>query len=355
MRRLLSACVGAAALLALAGAALAEDAPDARPPASAEARWYLQYALDIMQQHSINRSRIDWPRFRASVMERARGAVTTADTHATLRAALSELGDGHSFLMTARPPAERSFAGLRERNPWFMREPRTDLIDGRFGYVAVPGFFRGTHAQQQEFAGRLQDQIRALDEAGVCGWIVDLRGNAGGNLWPMLAGIGPVLGDGTVASAVYPDNRRVPVWYRSGLAGFGDYVQLRVRGEAHELAAAQVPVAVLLGPATASSGETLAIAFRGRASTRSFGETTRGVSTGNRSFELSDGAVIALTVASTADRDGHVYGGAVEPEQPADIGHPEDPFADQPVVRSAIAWIETTAACYQAPRFAPSL
>ena len=37
-------------------------------------------------------------------------------------------------------------------------------------------------------------------------WIVDLRGNYGGNIWPMIAGVGPVLGEGIIGWIVYNDS-----------------------------------------------------------------------------------------------------------------------------------------------------
>src|SRR5690606_7638415 len=96
----------------------------------------------------------------------------------------------------------------------------------------------------------------------VCGWIIDLRRNSGGNLWPMLLGVGPLVGDGDAGAAVYPDGRRVPFWYRDGRVGLGDYVQLRVT-RPYRLRRRDPYLAVLLGERTASSGEILAGAFRG--------------------------------------------------------------------------------------------
>src|SRR5690606_40666707 len=62
------------------------------------------------------------------------------------------------------------------------------LLPGGAAYLLVPGFAGGSHAHQVDFAETLQALIRSLDEAGACGWIVDLRRNSGGNLWPMLLG-----------------------------------------------------------------------------------------------------------------------------------------------------------------------
>jgi hypothetical protein len=75
------------------------------------------------------------------------------------------------------------------------------------------------------------------------------------------------------------------------------------------------PVAVLVGPATASSGEALAIAFRGRPSTRLFGATTRGLTTSNRVFPLSDGSLLNLSTAAFADRTGTSYPNGVTPDE----------------------------------------
>jgi hypothetical protein len=46
---------------------------------------------------------------------------------------------------------------------------------------------------------------------------VDLRGNGGGNMWPMLAGVGPVLGEGIVGWIVY-NNREYEREYGNGSA-----------------------------------------------------------------------------------------------------------------------------------------
>ncbi len=315
------------------------------PVLSPQARAYLRYALDIMQTYSINRDRIDWPDFRHQIMRRAHGAVHTEDTHAALRDALRALGDGHSFLRGGSWPDGRAIAGLvRTRNPWMQLEHHQTVLDG-IGYLAVPAFPRGTHAMQQQYAADMQEGIRALSGQVSCGWIVDLRGNTGGTFWPMLTGIGPLLGDGEWAAAVHADGQRTRVWYREGQSGLGDHVQLRVFEPVREPHLADMPVAVLTGPATASAGEAVAIVFGARDRARSFGEPTRGVSTVNQTFPLGDGAVMALTVAATADRLGRIHQHAIDPDVSVPLGEPDDPLHEQPVVIAAMDWLETMSAC----------
>ncbi|MSO60642.1 MAG: hypothetical protein EXQ50_00875 [Acidobacteria bacterium] len=87
---------------------------------------------------------------------------------------------------------------------------------------------------------------------------------------------------------------------------------------------ASAPTLSTVGPTTASSGEAIAIAFRGRSSTRLFGAMTRGLTTSNRVFPLSDGALLNLTTAAFADRTGTPYREGVTPDEvwdgPSDIG-----------------------------------
>ncbi len=320
---------------------------------STQANAYLRFALDIMQEHSINRDRIDWPRFRARVLARADGAVVSADTHPALREALRELGDGHSFLRGGTWPAMGGSAQrpmnwpARERSPLLSLEQRSQMLAG-VGYLSVPAFPRGTHAMQQSYAADMQSRIDELSAQGACGWIVDLRGNTGGTFWPMLTGTGPLLGDGVWAFAVHADGRRVPVWYRDGQSGLEEAVQLRVFDPVRNGELATMPVALLIGPMTASAGEAVAIVFAGRDATRAFGETTRGVSTVNRTFPLGDGATMALTVAATADRHGRIHQQAIEPDVavPASAG-PLPALVDQPEVAAALAWIASASQCYR--------
>ncbi|HEU4616655.1 MAG TPA: S41 family peptidase [Gammaproteobacteria bacterium] len=119
-----------------------------------------------------------------------------------------------------------------------------------------------------------------------------------------------------------PDGRRVPLWYREGRAGLGDYAQLRVTTP-YRPRRADPYVAVLLGDRTASSGEIVAAAFRGSPRHRFFGVPTSGLATGNKSFTLSDGATLVLAVAATSDRTGDMLLGPLEPDEATPDAAPE--------------------------------
>ena len=314
-------------------------------PSSAAAR-YVERALAIIAANAVDRARVDWPALRRAVMAQARGATTVAESHLAVRVALSELGDGHSYFMAPGQMATLERGPVANARTGRARlEPRSAILAGRFGYLRLPGFAGGSQADQADFAETLQRAIADLDAAGACGWILDLRDNSGGNLWPMLAGIGPLLGDGDVGAALDSNGAQTLLWYRAGKAGLGEHVQLRVRGEAYALRDAAAPVAVLTDGSTASAAEIIAGAFAARPPSRSLGAATRGAVTGTRVFPLSDGAALVLAVARTRDRHGNVYDGPLEPDQAAETRARSLGLDAQPSIAAAREWLRRQPAC----------
>ena len=100
-------------------------------------------------------------------------------------------------------------------------------------------------------------------------------------------------------------------------------------------------VAVITGARTASSGEAVTIAFKGRARTRSFGQPTTGLSTANGNFPLSDDAMILLTTAIEVDRSGRRYGGKVDPDETQEAAGPNG----DPAMSAAAAWLKSASGC----------
>lgn len=300
----------------LAGFAGAGDNPT-RPSTAANAapaitgREYLDHILDLMQSNSINRFTIDWATFRDTVNSAAPpNPATIPETYTAIRVALGQLDDHHSFFIRAD--------GVAISNPRPLRcsdtgVPTSPQVPDHIGYVRV-GSFGGSGAEAQRFAATIQQQISASDSVRVVGWIVDLRGNGGGNMWPMIAGVGPVLGDGLAGAFVTPTGFTTTWSYRDGSSYLGTAALVTVPDD-YRLLRLDPRVAVLTDCYVASSGEATAIAFRGRANTRSFGTPTLGLSTANSGLALPDGGLLVLTVAVMADRNGLSYGTPVPPDE----------------------------------------
>jgi carboxyl-terminal processing protease len=158
---------------------------------------YVRAMMDIMQAHSINRRTIDWSSFRTQVLAAVPAGANVSGTFPAIRVALTLLGDNHSFYR-ATDGSVISGSSLSCSASTVTGVPTTGAD---VGYVRVTGF-SGTAAQAQAFTDAIQSAIKAADSDQVRGWIVDLRGNGGGNMWPMIAGVGPILGTGTATSSI---------------------------------------------------------------------------------------------------------------------------------------------------------
>ena len=285
------------------------------------AQSYLEEALAIIRAESVRRD-LDWDDICRDARERVSGDADLAACHAAIEELLAKV-DRHSRLRLPSRADDRAYPTVRE-HPTVRRA-------GSIGILTLPSLaVVGPAANEYATIAH-----RALAFASdVEGWVVDLRANSGGNMWPMLVAAGPVLGDGIAGAFVSPEGRRNEWGYAHGSAFLAGKPTVVGVDDPARMPQAR-PVAVLTSGATKSSGEAMAIAFRGRPATRSFGAPTNGTPTANQLFRLSDGAVLVLTVSFMSDRTGRVYDEPIAPDVALDPASAE---------AAALAWLASAPA-----------
>jgi len=300
-------------------APVAADAPLAAP-----AKDVLDAALSIAKKNSLHRDEITWDVLEPKVRALAAGAQNSAAAYPAIRYLLAQLGDHHSFLM---PPAQTTqFRTGGAANP----KPDVHALPEHVGYVSVPGYGGAEVEAVRAYAKQTHEMLGNTAASASCGWIVDLRQDTGGNMWPMLAGLKPFLGTVVLGTFESPTGSSAP-WVAGQGVGVEPPSSLGLLESSW--------VAVLTGPRTASSGEAVAIAFRDRPRTRSFGQPTAGLSTANDTFPLPDGAMILLTTAVDADRSGRRYGDKIAPDELVDAAPTEL------VISTAVQWLLQSSGC----------
>jgi hypothetical protein len=326
VKRLLRALLTAVAI----APAMASSAPAPIAPA-AEA--YLMQAIGILRQRHIGSAGADWDTIVARARVEAAGAQHPAETYRAIRGVLATLGERHSFLVP--PPSTGAGTIARTSAPRWVsgRLPTSRLIHGRIGEVALPEL--DTIRPNGEAAGNayraaLRAALQRLDKASLCGWVIDLRNNGGGNMWPMLQGLDPLLGPAPFGFFVAP-NGQSALWQREGGSIRTSLKAVAPEEPAFALQRSAAPIAILLGPRTMSSGEMTAIALLGRADVRTFGARTAGFTTANAPIRMPDGAYLVVTETFVRDRTGRDYRGAIIPDEPT---------KDSDVEQAAIRWIE---------------
>ncbi|RYF62611.1 MAG: peptidase S41, partial [Cytophagaceae bacterium] len=178
---------------------------------SGVAQAYLDEVVNLMKTNSINRKTIDWTALKAKVDAQAQGAQTIADTYSAIQLGLTLLGDNHSMYYTT---TGTPIYGTRTVSCTDVNVVTGTMYKG-VGYIKV-STFDGGGSEATKFAQSIQDAIKAADSDSSIGWIVDLRGNAGGNMWPMIAGVGPLLGQGICGYFIDPDGTASAWSYQGG-------------------------------------------------------------------------------------------------------------------------------------------
>jgi hypothetical protein len=305
---------------------------EALPPVSIDAplapaaQRLLDSAIALVRTNALWRDTVTWSKVEPRVRAIAAGSTTTADVYPAIRALLTSLGDHHSFLMP--PDATRQFQTGGAQNP----RPEVRALADSIGYISVPAYSGDDGAAMKRYVVEVHDALTATAAKTSCRWIVDLRGNGGGNMWPMLGGLRPFLGEAGLGSFVGSKGPG-PLWHAR------DVVDVPLTPALASLDSAYV--AVLTGPRTGSSGEAVTISFIGRPRTRSFGLPTAGLSTANGEYSLPDSSMILLTVSVEADRNGKRYGGKIDPSEIVAA----DPTGGDAQLARATAWLRAQPGC----------
>ena len=213
------------------------------------------------------------------------------------------------------------------------------LLPGGVGYLMIPGFsLMGDEAINQA-ARMVRDSLCNLATRASSGWIVDLRFNGGGNIHPMLSGLGDLLGDGLVLYGLDASLKARHSWaIQDGVLTVDSASRAKVERRC-QAAGTAGRIAVIIGPATRSSGQITAMAFAGRHGTRLFGEkSAEGYATNNNYYPISPDFAVNLSESLFADRLMRVYPGVVWPDETVSGTVDVVPERD-PVVSAARRWV----------------
>ncbi len=287
---------------------------------------YLNTAIDIIQKNALYKDSIDWDEVRPRIQALAAGMKKVKESYRlidTLIAVLRQAGDNHSGFLPSATVIQLNNESFSDSSI------KSELIDTHIGYIRIPLFYSRNLSAGNAFANQLQQQIKILDEqASIKGWIIDLRGNRGGNMHPMVKGLTPLLGRGLYGYAIGP-NREVTMSTETGDAA---NIQLT---ENYQLKQPKPMIAILTDHKTASSAEFTAIAFKHLPNTRFFGQATGGFTSSNQSFSLPDGASIFLATSYMCDRNRNRYVSGLVPDVVTEVKQDVDT-----ALEAAKAWIE---------------
>lgn len=266
----------------------------------------------LAKEKALNRDVPDWPAVVREAHALAAASPGEDGRTAAIRRVLASLRDHHSSyhppLQAAQPTPSKS-AGPRSS----ARPPIAvaDLQPGRPARLVINAWSGGN----EDVGGATQIVRSELNKAlagSKCGLVIDVSANHGGNMWPMMGGIAPLYDDGLLETFESVTGERQVVNVKGGILRMNE--SPFPRAELDPVLTLPKRIALVIDSRTASSGEILALAFKGQKNVRSFGQPTAGASSANKSIRLSNGGLLALTTARILDRTGTAHAGPVLPD-----------------------------------------
>ena len=271
---------------------------------------YVRYCAFLLNSQGLYADSPEWRAKMKEVFAEASKISSMEEAHDVVTAAAKVAGGKHSFLA----------APVSDTASYPECAPEVKLLESNIAHVRLP-FHTGDRISDSLYIYTVSDFLRQHHDAK--GVIVDLRGNTGGNMYPMIASVGALIPDGIIIS-FKSRKRTTPISLQLVLRSYG------VSLEEGDRFPASVPIAVLTDGETASSGEATLICFRGLENVRTFGAPTAGYASGNVTHYLADGYRLAITHSLDKARTGELF--CDDPIAP-------DVLTDTPL-EDAISWMQ---------------
>ena len=247
---------------------------------------YVRNAIQQMDRKGLYAEGEEWEAMKKEALSQE--PETLEEAQAIINKAAKVAGGKHSYLL----PADKAQA--REKRSNEEVSPTVTIREDGICIIHLPAF-AGDDENCLRYARTVLDSISDTVK-GVC---IDLRGNHGGNMYPMIAAVHRFLPDDILLK--FKMRRR----FRSVMPINKEFVANFVGVEIESRI--NCPVAILTDEETASSGEAVLLCFRGLDNVRVFGSPTAGYASANESIILDNGSILALTVSCDIARTGEIF------------------------------------------------
>ena len=268
-------------------------------------RRYIRFAISRMDKQGLFAEGPAWDSVKTVAL--AARPDSLAEAQEIVAAALKVAGGKHSFIL---PADQATDYATRDWAPASLR-----MLDS-IAVITLP-YFAGIQDEANEYIHAVLDSL----PDHVRGAVIDLRGNTGGNMYPMIAAVHRFIQDDDILRFRGRDHS-YPVTLDIVCRSYAVKQGARI----------DCPVAILTDSLTASSGEAVLICFRGMERARSFGAPTAGYASGNVTITMPDKSLMALTSSCDVARTGEEF--CDDPIEPDVLT--ETPFED------ALSWLGYT-------------
>jgi len=305
----------------------------------------LDKIIEHAENNSLYRKNVDWASLKKEMYAIVKNADSVSQLKPALNLMLKKLNDTHGRVFynnqvlsyyngeIKEHQKNIDIATYNEIQSGQVYEFKALIIEKNIGYVRIVGLPMGDN---EKMSSEIQNAVCELVQKGAEKWIIDLRHNGGGNMFPMVEGISNIIGDGIVGGTKGVTEEESSVWQIKNGDFFYDEQTVALENKC-QITNTQ-KVAVLTSPYTASSGEALAVILKERPKTRFFGNKTMGMITATDWKQIDSLTTISISVSYYKDRENNIYDQYINVDETIEF-EPKAEFEKDNGIKRVIEWL----------------
>lgn len=279
---------------------------------------FIDQSLELIQSNSIHVENLDL--IKQQLYNQSKNLTSLDDVAPLYKDVFKQLNDHHGNLKYKGKtygwniPSVVDNAYLKERLTT-DKKVASEILNQNVGYIRIPGNNDFSFKKVDSIASDIVSHINKINSNKIEGWIIDLRLNTGGNMYPILLGLKDFIGNDLVFGGFKNSKDELTGnWEITNGKLLIDNVELVNSVNLNHPIKKDIPIVILTSYYTASAGEMTAISLIGRKNTYVVGEPTANYTTAVQGFKINAFSGINLSTDYVFDRNGKTYNANIEPD-----------------------------------------
>lgn len=277
---------------------------------------FTERLIKTFKSKSINKEKVDWENFEKLVLQKSK---ISRDSAIILALTLND--NPHTYYLKKNKPLFGNFKAKQNDTCYIGKEFDETKIEN-IGYIKINTFFNsldGHGDKVAKYVNNILQQIETNDKKKLSAWIIDLRGNRGGDMWPMLISLTPFFNKNVLGYFQIGDSKSkwLKIKDEIYLDNYCQNDRISIPKVNYRLKNSGLRVAILMDRETTSSGEGVAIALKSLSNVKFFGTQTYGFATSNEPIKMSSNEYLIITTGTMVDFSGKDYPQGIIPDYKA--------------------------------------
>lgn len=308
---------------------------------------FVDKTLSILQENSLNKNKIDWNALQSDIYGKIQNAESVEEILPIYSYIFEKIGDHHGWLSYKnknyrwnRNTEQKSNKAIKNAVNNYKTVYAT-MLTKEIAYLRIPGNSDFNAKKMDSISNNIIDEIDKINSKKIKGWVIDLRLNTGGNMYPMISGISDLIGtQGKLGGFVSSQYQSEGEWFLRDGNLYVDTNKVLEKKKIKKPIKKILPLAVLISGYTASSGEMTAITLIGRKNTKLFGEESAGYTTTNQGFKIDENAGLNVAVGYVIDRTEKIYVENIKPDLEIIGGDNFEDLASDKKIIESLKWLK---------------